>query len=365
MSQGLGLHCFGDYSAIHYSNIFQIPKGAEAVYPLVTRVFRFPFLLIETISSYRVGLASYLIALALAILFPVLHTYFKRQIMLSLPCWLSVTFLNIGMISSLDRGNMIAFAVPFMYLFLIKFQEGNSKNASVYLTLATMVKPQLALFAIVFLWRREIKTFLVFTVRTALSITAPYLVFGTKSMTFFTAWIDETINWSKSLAPTAEFPTNYSFNRILGILDINYPTFSFILGFVLLAGLSFPIIVKKKRILLVDLISLSFVVICMNSIVYIYYSVLLIPVWLLLFSKSDKIAETDHKRTRGSQFAEVLLALATAPLAWPSQWRIGNGTNESGAYNTIPILVTLGVVVLVGLTIGSNVRVMFNRRYEI
>jgi len=353
-TQGLGVHCFGDYSAIHYSNLFKVPQGAEIVYPLVTRVFRLPFLLIESVSNYRVGLACYLVTLLLAILFPVLHAHFTGRIKLALPLWACITCLNIGTLSSLDRGNVIAFAVPFMYLFLIKFQDNYSKSASAYLTLATMVKPQLALLAIVFLWRREIKMMVFFSVSTVLIVTTPYLVFGSKSLTILREWIEETLRWSKSLSPTTNFPTNYSFNRILGVVDINAPKFSFALGFILLAGISLPIVIRRKKIDVFDLIKLSLILICMNSIVYVYYSVLLIPLWVILFTEAPNTSHAGMKLNRGNQFAPVLLALATAPLAWPSRWRIGDAVNTSGAYNMIPVLISLSVILFIVYTTARD-----------
>jgi hypothetical protein len=257
--------------------------------------------------------------------------------------------------SSLDRGNVIAFAVPFLYMFLIKFQAGSLKSASTYLTLATMVKPQLALFAIVFLWRREIKTIVQFSVTSVLVVIAPYLVFGTRSVTVLRGWINSTIEWSKSLSPTADFPTNYSFNRILGTVDLNYTKFSFILGFALVVSISIPIVTKKKKIQVVDLIQLGLVLTCMNSIVYVYYSVLLIPLWVILFSEAPNNPPDEEAINKGNQFAPLLLALATAPLAWPSRWRIGDDVSAGGAYNIIPVLISISVVLFVAYTMACNV----------
>ena len=354
VTQSFGVHCFGDYSAIHYSNLFQMPQGAETVYPLITRIFRLPFLLIESISSYRVGLVCYLTALLFAILFPVLHSRFTGRSKLKLPLWLCIACLNIGTLSSLDRGNVIAFAVPFVYMFLIKFQDSSMKSASAYLTLATMVKPQLALFAILFLWRREIKTIVLFSVTSVILVTTPYLVFGTKSVTVLKDWIDQTIKWSKSLSSTAGFPTNYSFNRILGIIDLDYTKFSLILGFALIVGISIPIKNKRIKIQTVDLIKLGLILICMNSIVYVYYSVLLVPFWVILFSEAPKTPAKEKEISGGNQFASLLLALATAPLAWPSRWRIGDDVSASGAYNVIPVLITLGIVIFIAYTMAYS-----------
>ena len=355
-TQGLGVHCFGDYSAIHFSNLFQEPQGAEIVYPIITRIFRLPFLIVESISGYRVGLTCYLLALLCATLFPILHSYFTGRVKLTLPLWLCISCINIGTISSLDRGNVIAFAVPFLYLFLIKFQDNSLTSASKYLTLAAMVKPQLMLFAVVFLWRREIKTMLLFSVNTVVVIFIPYLVFGTRSMTVLKSWIDETVSWSKSLPPTDGFPTNYSFNRILGIADVNYSKFSFILGAILLAAVSFTVVRKKRRIEAIDLIKVSLIVLCMNSIVYVYYSVLLIPLWVILFSIPSSNPDENEKPNGGEQFAPYLLALATAPLAWPSRWRMDDDVSASGAYNVVPILISLGVVVFVVYTTVCSFR---------
>jgi hypothetical protein len=347
VTQGLGVHCFGDYSAIHYSNLFQVPQGAEVVYPVITRIFRLPFFIIEKISSYQVGLVFYLMALLAAILFPVFYSHFKQQSTFSLPFWLCITCLNLGTISSLDRGNIIGFAVPFFYLFLVRFQDGDSKSASIYLTFATMVKPQLALFAVVFLWRNEIKALLIFSIRTFIVMTIPYLVFGAKGVSLFMDWVIETLRWSKSLPLTVNYPTNYSFNRVLNLFDAKYLNFSFMFGTFLIVGLTLPIILRKKETYAIDLIKLSLVVICMNSIVFIYYSVLLIPLWVVLFSQRKNTFDVEKEWVDGNLLLPSLLALASAPLAWPSRWRIDDDVSASGAYNVVPIFVTLGFAIFV------------------
>ena len=111
---------------------------------------------------------------------------------------------------------------------MIRFQDGDSKSASIYLTFATMIKPQLALFAFVFLWRNEIKALLIFSVRTVVVMTIPYLVFGAKGVSLFMDWVNETLRWSKSLPLTVNYPTNYSFNRVLNLFDAKYVIFSYV-----------------------------------------------------------------------------------------------------------------------------------------
>ena len=224
-----------------------------------------------------------------------------------------------------------------------------------------MVKPQIALFAIAFLWRREIKTFLMFFLQSLLVITAPYLVFGTKSVSVLGDWIHESMKWSKSLPPTAGFPTNYSFNRVLSLVDSDNIRFSYVVGLIFLVALTIPLIIKNSKIERVDLLNLSLVILCMNSIVYVYYSVLLIPICVILFAQPEESPELRNRRRFGTRFVPILLALATAPLAWPSRWKIGDVVSADNSYNLIPLIITLGVVGYTGATIVSNFLTLSNR----
>jgi len=362
VTQGLGIHCFGDYSAIHFSSFFQLPQGAEVVYPLVTRIFRLPFLLIELMSGYRIGLFVYLVTLFIAIMFPAFHMSYKQRGEPALAAMYSVAGIGVGTISCLDRGNVIGFAVPFLYLFLIKFQGGNSRTAAIFLTIATLVKPQIAVFAIAFLWQSEIRVFIRFAFRTFLLLVAPYFIFGTQSLQIFGDWIRETLKWANSLPPAMNYPTNYSFNRVLGVLGVNFPIFSFLLGLFFLFGLSLPYINKKREILLDDLIKLGLVMILMNSIVYVYYMVLIVPLCALLFTTPESVNRDRTKLGNVLPVLAILLAFATVPLAWPSQWRIADTISSTTAYNQIPILVTLSMTIYIALTVVNNVLDSFKRQ---
>lgn len=362
-SQGIGVHCFGDYASIHFSSLFQVPQGPEVVYPIITRLIRLPFFLIESISNYQVGLVMYLVAILLAVSYPIWHSYFRERNKISITLWITITFLNLGTISSLDRGNVIAFSVPFLYLFFIRFYDRQDKSASLYLTIATIVKPQLALFALLFLWRTEIKTMVIFSLRTVSVVTLPYLIYGTQSFTVLKGWIIETLRWSKSLPSAANFPTNYSFNRVGDVFGVDYPMFSFFLGTILLAGLALPFVVQKRKILAEDLVNFGLVVLCMNSIVYVYYSVLVIPMWVVLLTRPCNDFKRDSGFSIKRKLLPAVLALASAPLAWPSRWRIGDSISSDGAYNVVPLVVTTSIVFYILLVITASLSNMNKSRH--
>jgi len=355
ITQGLGIHCFGDYSAIHFENLFQLPQGAETVYPLVTRVFRLPFLLVEYISGYRIGLVLYLATLFVAIIFPILHLLRKTVAKPNSTWLLLVVGTSVGTISCLDRGNVIGFAVPFVYLFLVKIQNNDPKAASIYLTIATMVKPQISLFAIAFLWQSELKVFAKYAIRTLFLLAAPYLVFGTRALQVFKEWIQETVRWASSLPPNVNFPTNYSFNRILGVFGVDIPMFSVLLGTVFLIGISLPYIQKKQRIRTPDLIKLGLVMVCMNSIVYVYYMVLITPLCAIMFTSFGTNSEDKTDLQTDSLFQALLLSMAMVPIAWPSRWKVMDTISSTEAYNQFPLVVTITIAVYITFAVTKNV----------
>ena len=359
-SQGLGIHCFGDYSAIHFNSLWDKPIGAELVYPVITRVFRLPFLFIENLTNYRVGLYFYLAALFVAAIFPVVHHCINNKNQQYRTSLIFLATINIGLISTLDRGNVIGFAVPCLYMFLLNFRKNLFSKAGWWLVLASAVKPQIAIFAIAFLWASEFRVFFYSIIRVITLLTVPFSVFGLKGFGYFQDWLVETQKWSSSLLPSSNFPSNYSFNKIIGIFGSNFSEFSFLLGIFLIVVISVRHwrTGKGAKVSSIDLVQLGLIMTCMNSIVYVYYTVLLIPLLTLLLQPNVRDEALGDGERRVATLLASLIAFAMAPLAIPSRWILSDQAGEAGAFNQIPTLVvfllTLSILYCAGITRRSH-----------
>jgi hypothetical protein len=130
---------------------------------------------------------------------------------------------------------------------------------------------------------------------------------------------------------------------VLGVFDIEYPLFSSLIGLFFIIAISVQVVLLRKKIGVSDLVRVGLVVMSMNAIVFGYYAVLLFPYWVILVRDTESHVPNNGERAKSNEGLFFLLALATAPIAWPSRWRIDDAIGADAAFNLIPIVVTLSI----------------------
>jgi hypothetical protein len=193
-TQGIGEHCFGDYSQIHlwaklgFNAWGRDPNVPSSSYSPTGWMPAMIFERLGTlIGSERAGLLAYLAVALTCLLVPAIWAGLGRPARR-----LPLTLLLIGVASTpvvitLDRGNSVAFAVPFVLLVAVGLGREDWRLVGVGVIGAALIKPQFALLAIILLAFRRYREFL-FTAASTLALT----VLG---FAFFPGFPANVINW--------------------------------------------------------------------------------------------------------------------------------------------------------------------------
>ena len=160
-SQGIGVHCFGDY--YHPLNAAKqtFPWFGYIPYPAAPLSLFKPFATIENLTnSSRFALAVYMTILVISVAMPSIWVANKADPTFGTTIFvLSGPFSFAGMIV-LDRGNLVGLLAPLVLLFLVGLKNTNLNQIHLAIIASAVIKPQFALLAIVFLLINEGRSFL-------------------------------------------------------------------------------------------------------------------------------------------------------------------------------------------------------------
>ena len=166
---GLGLHSFGDYQEIRYAlPTEQYPNvwiNSKFAYPPTALIPNYFAKLIQIEFGVQISLYVYLFALICCLSVPAL--YAARTIETTTGKILTLLLLTIfaqPVIMTFDRGNSVAFALPFIFFFALNFLRQRIYLASLFLVSATAIRPQFILLGLAFLITRRTKAIMVSTI---------------------------------------------------------------------------------------------------------------------------------------------------------------------------------------------------------
>jgi hypothetical protein len=132
----IGVHTFGDYLLPHKWAITPNPWNNSVIpantYPPVSILIFKMF----TFFSYKIGLVLFLTSMVIFIVSPIVFEIWKSK-KIENTLWLLPLALSIGMITTIDRGNVIGFLV-LLYYFFLKFQDTKYENLAC-MSLALMI----------------------------------------------------------------------------------------------------------------------------------------------------------------------------------------------------------------------------------
>jgi hypothetical protein len=208
--EGMGLHCWGDYAAIRFRSLSDLPEGPEAPYPMATRIVRAPFMLVESIWGSQVGLALFLLCTVLCLMIPALWAVRRTSlsvgtITVAVACVATTPFLLV-----VDRGNLVGFAVPALFVVLLGVVRHRPWWAVAGVIAASAVKPQFALLIVLFVSLRQLRPFLGAALGSLLMFGLPFLLLGNNWAYGMKAWRESSVAWAGSQSIAADWPSNLS-----------------------------------------------------------------------------------------------------------------------------------------------------------
>jgi len=329
--EGIGVHCWGDFSAIRFSSFNSTPSGPEAVYPLASRLVRLPFLALSDIAGFQAALITFVVVSALCVLSPLIWAV-RRTPWAAKPVVVTVAGVATApAIMLLDRGNILALTVPLMLLALLGLVRDSPWMVAVATIAASSIKPQLVLIGVGLLalhhWRAAAVTFL----GSGAVLTAPYFVLGDHWYTGLTEWLQAASRWSANQPLSTIWPNNISLPHVLylvahtgpwhslsvvrGSVDRDYLVASAAIGAVVVAVIALS--GRKLPRLASGVALLALACVC-SPLTYAYYGVFMLPVFAIVYRYG---VEDWPRETRLDRTMPVLLAsavvLGLSPLIIP------------------------------------------------
>ena len=329
--EGVGVHCWGDFGAVRFASLTGAPLGPEVVYPLSSRILRLPFFAISSIGGYGAGLIAFLVASAACLIAPVVWAvrdtpWALKPVVVTVAAVATMPFLMV-----LDRGNVLALTVPFLFLALLGLVRDKPWMIAVATIAATSVKPQFALLGVGLLALRHWRAAAVSIAGSVAIIVVPYLVFGDKWRSALVTWLDAAQAWTKSQPLSVDWPGNISLPRVLYLLghagpwrhsrllstidDGTYTTASVailavIVGILVLSGRHLPPLATGVALLAIASLA--------SPLTYAYYSVFMIPVVAIVFRCGLASWPTDTRWDRTMpRILSAALVLGLSPLLLP------------------------------------------------
>jgi hypothetical protein len=212
-----GSHCFGDFGlvALQSQQSGNIWVNSYTVYsPLVYEFFKaFHFLAVYL--NYTLTVFLYISLQVIATAFPIWRESQSAVLKERFKLCLLLAVVTPGFLAAVDRGNSVVFIIPFLYLYLVK---PNSKNSSIFLIIAIMIRPQCALLTLIPLVKGQFRDF----IKIVLSVVAMYCVsFALWDwQTFYksvSSYLHQVTSYGSGI-PTGMWPADASLGK--GLLNI-------------------------------------------------------------------------------------------------------------------------------------------------
>lgn len=317
-----GSHCFGDYGALingiqNVDNVWS--DGPGTPYPPFGILMMKIFVLMNTQLGPTASLVVYLLSLCLAISFPIWHSTRNFKLIERIQILSLLTFIALPFLNTVDRGNNVVWAIPFLYLGIV---NSSNKRSFIYLAIAIALRPQLCIFLIVFLFSRRFKKFFEATLLTSsIYLVAFILKLGMDTprgiSDFVKALQGQAVgipgNWPPNLSMARGLKTIFEFMNIQ-ILDATIIKISLLIIVTFLITLTLKSNQFKSSVLTINLIPLIFMIPPMT---WYYYGSFLIIIIAILIREDLTIREIGFGNNMASRLFLCCIWLTFTPVYIP------------------------------------------------
>ena len=381
-TQGVGIHCFGDFFAFMQFDFANPWTHSVTAYPPASLLFfkALKALYLITASSNLV-LYLYLAVLIAALSFPIFHLYYTKRVKSKKVCLLLLLaiFSLSPALMVIDRGNNIGFSIPLIYLALMNAIRGRDKHFLILTSILCLWKPQLGILAVFFIFSGKYKLFAQWAILTTLSYVIAFSAFGfTNTFQNIQNFIKNLIGYQGYVILPGYFPSNFSFANFIAVV-INIPrhlfhnsnlnlesklsinSISMLSAFFLLFSLC--LIFYRRRIfskleILTLLTILSFLT---PAVTFSYYLSVLLP--LVTIIAYGFITESEFKsKNRSDEQIEIqnflinlfaskkskyifFSVVSTCFVSWPFTWQF-LGVDQGNPASKIGIVWTIGLILM-------------------
>ena len=356
-NEGFGTHCFGDYYApLQYANSESPWNGFISNYPPFSFIVLKPFAYIHEAFPGRASLILYLMLMVCCLIFPVIHLKLNYSLnSLKLLAIFGVSIISGPAITIIDRGNVLAFAFPFIYLYFHEVKKMNYRRAVIYGTVFILIKPQLIVLSLVLIAMRKYKeTFFLYLI-VGVGLLISFAFYPSFFFQNIRIWIRSTVSYQSAGAVGVLEPVNVSVKSSVDVVfnifgsQLNQTFLSLIVNilalyFVIRFVLKYSLRRFSHNVMIVTLFPILFM-----GTTYHYYLVLLIIPLAVFMTESEDPVVTAHSRkvhyVCGTVFVTVFTPLA---LPWALTGRFtGRGwENISSTWLVVQMVLTIGGIYL-------------------
>jgi hypothetical protein len=298
--RGLGVHCFGDFGA----NLISASQGLDYFYGSNSLTRQYPpmnyylysfFHTLANNTNYGTSLMLFLMIMSAGILIPI--TSILRKSTLPLIKIVVITlgsFSLLPIIITLDRGNSVGLAIPFLFFYMYPKEHTNKFKRLLLISILSNIKPH---FAVILLLRFRLRKWRE-SVEEVIAIIASYVLFfliGSPANTGINIrnFLDAILNYVK-IDLNRQYPYNYSFaqglhNIASGVFQVEVPqaTTSYLASW--LSVLALLLILWKKEKLTYPVVAtlLLPLIMLIPGMSAPYYSIVLLPILIAQISIFD------------------------------------------------------------------------------
>ncbi len=295
-TEGFGEHCFGDfYAPLQFANTENPWAGPISNYPPAAFILMKPFSTIHGIWPGRIALIAFLSLAFACLIFPILHMYWRKLVPTSiLGVALLVTLTSGPSVTLIDRGNVLVFAFPAIYMYLYKIKEQDFKSAVLYGVVFTVIKPQLILLAFLLLAMNKYKLVVKWILLSTLVTLGSFLFYPSNILHNIFKWIISTVKYQSYSAVGVLEPVNVSLKSSMDVIANIFgqkidPTITQLIVYSLF-GLSVYVFFgkfKQRSIEMNYLLVSLFPILFVGTTFHYYLVILLLPLYMILIAKSE------------------------------------------------------------------------------
>ena len=307
-TDGVGVHCFGDY--------FYPAKLAASdptwVYPTpyphaYTASGMLPHVIADNlgnlVGSERVGLLAYLLPIVVALLVPALLLAVRLRAPLGLVMVVVLGVASQPFVLALDRGNSAALAVPLLLWLGWATITRHWAQVATAIVLASLLRPQFILLALILLALRQWRPLLLTAVAAAVFNALAFALWPGGFTANVTGWAQNLLSYSGTIPLERNNPTNLSAAHALTVLTragrvLPEPISSWLTGvqdlvtgmpwlpgFVLLLFAAVVLIIRGRWMSMSSLLTVVILLtVLVPSLSFGYYLAVVLPIaaWLLV-----------------------------------------------------------------------------------
>lgn len=220
-TQGIGMHCFGDFYApitISSSNNPWSDDLNLAYSPVSFSYFN--VISSDYVSSFspKLPLLLNLIFAIFALGFPSLHMFLqKTKSCLSGKWVLPVMLTSTPSLMMIDRGSNNFLLIPLLYMYQIKIREGNLKHSVALLATMSLWKPQMLLFGLLLFTKFGLRRFLLASITSISLLFLSFSLYPKNISLSILNWIENSREY-QTYSPSPSIG-NFSFASFIGLLD--------------------------------------------------------------------------------------------------------------------------------------------------